>query len=87
MVVSGVGQDKATTNTIVEYTGVGINLKVPQPGAEKLGEAISKILKDPSYTKKAKALSKKFDEYDFAKVFDGTIQEIVRDWRQARSSH
>jgi UDP:flavonoid glycosyltransferase YjiC (YdhE family) len=82
MVVSGLGQDKATTNSIVQWAGVGINLEVRQPGTEKLGAAVSKILQDPSYKSKAKELSKEYDKYDVGQVFDGLIQDIVRGWKK-----
>ncbi|KAF2791043.1 glycosyltransferase family 1 protein [Melanomma pulvis-pyrius CBS 109.77] len=80
MVVSGVGQDKATTNAIVQWSGVGINLAVQQPGAEKIRDAVKKVLEDDSYKKKAVELSKHYDSYNVGKVVDGVVRDVVRDW-------
>lgn len=82
MVVAGEGQDKATTTALVEWSGVGINLGKRQPGAERIANAVDKVLKDDSYRKKAKTLSKEYDKYDVGQVFDTMVQEVVRDWFQ-----
>ncbi|KAF2448746.1 glycosyltransferase family 1 protein, partial [Karstenula rhodostoma CBS 690.94] len=84
MVISGVAQDKAVVGAIADFTGVGINLGMQAPGAERIGEAVKKILEDPSYGLKAKELSKAFDRYDMQKVLDNAVQDVVRDWQKQR---
>jgi UDP:flavonoid glycosyltransferase YjiC (YdhE family) len=86
MVVSGVSEDKATTNAIVQWSGVGINLGEQSPGAEKIREAVAKILEDNSYQNKAKTLSKEYEKYDVEKSFDGVIQNAYRDWRKKKAA-
>lgn len=81
LVVSGVGQDKTTTNSLVEYSGVGINLGERSPGAEKIRDAVVKVLADGQYKARGKALSKEYDKYDVGTVFDQTIQESIRIWK------
>ncbi|KAF2648898.1 glycosyltransferase family 1 protein [Lophiostoma macrostomum CBS 122681] len=81
MVVAGMGQEKETTNSIIEWSGVGINLKVRDPGTERLAAAVATVLEDPAYNTKVKELSREFDKYDVGQVFDEVIQEIVQNWK------
>ncbi|KAH7135333.1 hypothetical protein B0J11DRAFT_564695 [Dendryphion nanum] len=81
MVVSGIGQDKATTNSIVQWSGVGLNLEVREPGAKKIGDAVGKVLADGSFKKKAMELSKHYKKYSVGKVFDKAVQDAVFDWK------
>lgn len=50
MVVFGVGQDKTTTNSLVQYSVVRINLGEPSPSVERIREVVAKVLVDNSYT-------------------------------------
>jgi UDP:flavonoid glycosyltransferase YjiC (YdhE family) len=80
-IVAGTGQDKVVTNNLVEYTGVGINLRSKTPSVESIREAVDKVLDDGKYKFNAAVrMSKKFEEYDVGSVFDGVIQEEVRKW-------
>ena len=80
MVVGGEGQDKAITNEIVQWSGVGINVGSRSPGLEKIREGVEKVLADDSYKQKAKAMSKNFERYDVGTVVDDVIQGVVRVW-------
>ncbi|KAF2191997.1 glycosyltransferase family 1 protein [Zopfia rhizophila CBS 207.26] len=84
MVVSGIGQDKPTTNSLVEWSGVGINLKVRQPGAKIIGEAVKVALEDEDYRKKARDLSKKYEKYEMGEVADGLVRDLVWEWVEGR---
>ncbi|KAJ4346915.1 uncharacterized protein N0V89_010848 [Didymosphaeria variabile] len=86
MVISGVGQDKAVVGALADFTGVGINLEAQEPGAERIKEAVEKILNEPSYRTKAKELSKAYDRYDMQREFDSLVQDVVRDWQKKRKS-
>lgn len=86
MVVSGQGQDKADTNAIVDYTGVGINIGVRQPGSKKIKAAVEKILNDQEYRLKAQEMSKHYESYDVGKVFDETIQQAVKRWQKQQKA-
>jgi UDP:flavonoid glycosyltransferase YjiC (YdhE family) len=65
---------------------VGINLETQTPGAERIEEAIKKILEDPSYDLKAKKLSKAYERYDMQREFDDLVQDVVRNWQKQRKS-
>jgi UDP:flavonoid glycosyltransferase YjiC (YdhE family) len=80
MVVAGAGQDKAVTNTLVEWAGVGINLESRQPGVEKIRNAVAEILNDDGIRQKVSAISEEYRNYDLSEVLDQTVQNIVRDW-------
>ncbi|KAJ4993422.1 udp-glucuronosyl udp-glucosyltransferase [Stagonosporopsis vannaccii] len=80
LVVGGEGQDKAITNAIVQWSGVGVHVGGRSPGLKSIRDGIEKILADASYKQKAEAMSKNFERYDAATVIDGVIQGIVQDW-------
>ncbi|ORY19146.1 hypothetical protein BCR34DRAFT_472350 [Clohesyomyces aquaticus] len=71
MVVSGEGQDKANTNAIVQWSGVGLNLGGRKPGVNKLREGIKAVLETDKYKKKAMAMSREYNKYDISRVVDG----------------
>lgn len=81
LVVGGEGQDKAITNALVPWSGVGVSIGGRSPGLENIREGIGKVLADASFKRKAEAMSKNFDRYDAATVADGVIQDIVRHWK------
>lgn len=84
LVVGGEGQDKNSTNNLIQMTGVGINLNSRAPGAEKLGEGITTVLNDGRYRTKAIELSKRFERYDIGSVFDQVIQGAIRKWEDSK---
>ncbi|KAF2646682.1 UDP-Glycosyltransferase/glycogen phosphorylase [Massarina eburnea CBS 473.64] len=84
MVVSGEGQDKTETNAIIEYTGVGINLKGRYPGVDSIRDAVARILEDETFKTNVKSLSTKYEKYDIAREFDRVISDAVRDWQIIR---
>ena len=86
MVVSGIGQDKATTNAIVEWSGVGINIGVQRPAVEAIKSAVKKVLSDDEYKEKAVKLSKRYEDYDVGKVTDGLVRNVVKAWVKGRAS-
>jgi UDP:flavonoid glycosyltransferase YjiC (YdhE family) len=86
MVVSGTGQDKATTNAIVQWTGVGVNLGMKKPGAENIKSAVERVLNHDTYKKKAMEMSKLYDNYDLKKVTDGLVRNVVKGWVKKRAS-
>ena len=79
-IVAGYGQDKLVTNNLVEYTGVGINLRSKTPSVESIREAVDKVLDGGKYKLNAVRMSRKFEEYEVGTVFDNVIQEEVRKW-------
>jgi UDP:flavonoid glycosyltransferase YjiC (YdhE family) len=84
VVVAGYGQDKLVTNNLVEYTGVGVNLRSKTPSVEAIREGVNRILDDGKYKLNANMMSRKFEEYDVGAVFDKVIQEEVKRWAAKR---
>jgi UDP:flavonoid glycosyltransferase YjiC (YdhE family) len=83
-IVAGTGQDKVTTNNLVEYTGVGIKLRSKTPSVESIRQAVDKVLDEGSYKLNAVKMSRKFEEYDVGSVFDAVIQREVRRWVEGK---
>jgi UDP:flavonoid glycosyltransferase YjiC (YdhE family) len=81
VIVAGSGQDKIVTNNLVEYTGVGINLRSKTPSVDAIREGVSKVLDDGKYKLNAVMMSRKFEEYDVGTVFDNVIQSEVKRWK------
>jgi UDP:flavonoid glycosyltransferase YjiC (YdhE family) len=84
VVVAGSGQDKLTTNNLVEYTGVGINLRSKNPGVESIREAVNTVLDEETYKLNAERMRSEFEEYDIGRVFDDVIQREVLKWVERR---
>ncbi|OAL46984.1 UDP-Glycosyltransferase/glycogen phosphorylase [Pyrenochaeta sp. DS3sAY3a] len=84
LVVGGEGQDKNSTNNLIQMTGVGINLNSRAPGVAKLGEGITTVLNDGRYKAKAVELSKAFERYDIGSIFDRVIQGAIEEWEDSK---
>ena len=84
VVVSGEGQDKAVTNAIIEWSGVGIDIGGRPFGSENIREGVERVLSKTSYKEKAEAMSQNFERYDISTVVDNVIQGAVRDWAALR---
>jgi len=84
LVVAGTGQDKAVTNAIIDYTGVGVNLGTKNPTPEDIGVAVNKVLADGDFKAKAQKMSKVYEKYDVGEVFDGMIKDVVRDFQRRK---
>jgi UDP:flavonoid glycosyltransferase YjiC (YdhE family) len=84
MVLAGQGQDKNVTNTILEWKELGINLGRMDPSVDEIREGVSKVLDDTKYRENSVAMSRNFKRYDLGTVFDGVIQDEIREWRRRR---
>lgn len=82
MVVSGLGQDKATSNSIVQWKGVGLNLGLASPGARRIGKAVDRVIKDTSFKAKAVELSRHYKKYNIRHVVDTVVQDGVKQWKR-----
>jgi UDP:flavonoid glycosyltransferase YjiC (YdhE family) len=83
-VVAGEGQDKHVTNSIIEFTGVGINLKTQRPAAADIGAAVERVLTDGEFKAKAQRMSEVYEKYDVGKAFDGVIKDVVREFQHRK---
>lgn len=82
IVVAGAGQDKLTTNNLVQWSGVGINLSDRAPDIDGIRAGIDKVLTDRSYKERVTETSRALDESDFGTVFDDVIQDVVKGWEK-----
>jgi MGT family glycosyltransferase len=64
LVAAGDTEDKPEVSMRVEWTGVGVNLKTGTPTSRAVGDAVERVLADPSYRARAAALAGRIDEYD-----------------------
>ncbi|KAH7413707.1 hypothetical protein DE146DRAFT_749908 [Phaeosphaeria sp. MPI-PUGE-AT-0046c] len=86
MVVAGKGQDKAITNSILEMKELGVNLGKMDPSVDEIREGVTKVLGNKMYKQNAMAMSRRFDDYDMATVFDGVLQDAVKEWARKKRS-
>lgn len=84
VVVSGEGQDKAVTNAIIGWSGVGIVIGGRSPGSEKIRQGVEKVLSNASFKAKAEVMSQNFGRYNVSTVIDNVIQDVVREWAKRR---
>ncbi|KAL9085910.1 MAG: hypothetical protein Q9165_007393 [Trypethelium subeluteriae] len=84
MVVSGVAQDKATVCALVEWAGIGVNLRARRPGEERLREAVREVLGNASYREKVAELAAEARRYDPIGEVDRIIQEAVQNGGRVR---
>jgi len=47
-----------------EWTGVGVNLKTGTPTSAAIGDAVDRVLANPSFRERATALAARIEEYD-----------------------
>lgn len=84
LVVAGEGQDKAVTNAIVQWSGVGLNIGDRSPGLDKIREGIELVLENSSYKTKADEMRLNIARHDVSAVVDGVIQDVVHEWASKR---
>jgi hypothetical protein len=82
MVLAGQGQDDKSTNTILEWNQLGINLGRMDPRVAEIRERVATVLDDTKYRRNAVEMSINFKRYDVGRVFDAVVQKEVRKWRR-----
>ncbi|MCJ1297719.1 hypothetical protein MMC08_000507 [Hypocenomyce scalaris] len=85
MILAGIGQDKAQTGPIAEYTGVGIYLPFETTTSEMISEAVGKIQGNGEYKDQAAKLAERYLEYDPIAITDETVQEALIKTIKSRS--
>lgn len=56
LVVAGTTEDKAEVTARVQWAGVGVNLRTNRPDADAVGTAVRRVLADPAYAERSRAL-------------------------------
>lgn len=64
IVVGGTTEDKPEISNRVAYSGVGINLKTNTPTAEQVRQAVTQVLQEPGYRRKARQLQAELAAHD-----------------------
>ncbi|KAI4638204.1 hypothetical protein J4E93_010360 [Alternaria ventricosa] len=77
MVVSGAGQDKSHTGTLINYRGFGIYHALPQVTPELLTETFDKIVGNETYRKRLDNVKKEYEKYNAVDVVEDTIKKVV----------
>jgi UDP:flavonoid glycosyltransferase YjiC (YdhE family) len=77
MVVAGVHEGKNEINARIGYFRLGINLKTEMPRPIQIRAAVDEVLKNPSYRKNVKKLSREMASYHPGKLCEQHIIELL----------
>ncbi len=77
IVVAGVHEGKDDIAARVHFNGVGIDLKTETPKAGQLRRAVTAVLSDSSYRRRAARLSEEFRKYPANEIATGYIGGLV----------
>ncbi|CAN5871004.1 hypothetical protein BH23ACT8_BH23ACT8_18280 [soil metagenome] len=66
VVVAGVSEGKNEVAARVSWSGAGINLNTETPTPQKIRAAVRRLLDDPTYAARARALQARYAEHDAA---------------------
>ncbi len=78
VIVAGGTEEKMEVAARVEYSGAGINLRKQQPTPKDIKNAVTKILQDPSYKKKAEELKSLYAQYDAPSLAVEYIKKLIK---------
>jgi MGT family glycosyltransferase len=78
LIVAGATEDKPEVANRVLWSGTGINLKTNTPTVEQIREAVRKILAEPSYREKAKAMQAEMQRSDAATEGSVLLERLAR---------
>ena len=78
LVVSGVNEGKSDVNARVEHAGVGINLSTESPRPADIAAAVRKVLADPGWKSRARAMQEQFDREDPAEAAAAVVESAGR---------
>jgi len=76
VIVAGTGEDKSETATRVAWTGCGINLKTSYPDEQAIAGAVQRILDNPAYRDRARAIAEDFARHDSLGQIQAQIEEL-----------
>ncbi|KAI1767924.1 glycosyltransferase family 1 protein [Hypoxylon sp. FL1150] len=64
MVVAGEGMDKTENARRVGWSGIGVDLGTATPSAERVRDAVERVLRDDKYTRRVRELQRESEEID-----------------------
>jgi MGT family glycosyltransferase len=77
VVAAGKTEDKAEIGNRVAYSGAGINLKTATPSPEQVGEAVRKVLADPTFKSKAGLIQAELAAKDAASEAASLLERLA----------
>ncbi len=77
IVAAGRTEDKAEVGARVAWSGVGVELASDAPGVKTLRGAISRVLDEPSYRNRARAISAEFAALDARREVFAVMDDLV----------
>ena len=80
---AGRTEDKAEVGARVAWSGVGIEIPAQRPGAADLRAAVERILSEPSYGARARAIGADMAAIDTPAAILGILDDLVAKARAA----
>ncbi|EWC45495.1 hypothetical protein DRE_00894 [Drechslerella stenobrocha 248] len=77
LILVGIGEDKPENNARTEWTGAAINLNCQTAQPDAVREAVTKILEDESYSRRAKHLSAQYHKLNPLELVEQHIQDVL----------
>ncbi|WJL94222.1 glycosyltransferase [Microbacterium sp. ET2] len=81
LVVAGQTEDKVEVSARVGWTGAGVNLRTSTPTARAVGEAVERVLREPSFRERAHELAAAYARADGLQGLVSLLQAVVADRR------
>ena len=78
VVVAGVSEGKNEVAARVSWSGAGIDLKTETPIPQKVRAAVRRLLDDPTYAARARALQARYAEHDAAGEAADLVETLLR---------
>ncbi len=77
LVVAGRSEDKAEVAARVAWAGAGLDLRTQTPSARQVARAVARVLDDPRYRARARALAAEYAALDAPVRGAGLLEELV----------
>lgn len=77
LVVAGQTEDKVEVSARVGWTGAGVNLRTSTPSTEAVGQAVDRVLGEPSFRERARSLAAAYARADGLAGLTALLQTVV----------
>jgi MGT family glycosyltransferase len=77
IIAAGDTEDKPEVSMRAEWTGVGVNLKTGTPTSGAIGDAVDRVLANPSFRERATALAARIEEYDTFGLIERELEDAA----------
>jgi MGT family glycosyltransferase len=76
MVLAGISEEKPEICARAEYAGIGVNLRTSTPTVTEVGDAVNKILTDPSFKKKASKIKSENEQMSAVDALESAVLKM-----------